>query len=140
MRGTQDVAIDLFPGERAGDDRGEPGASELTLQWQLHEIPSSPILEGLVVRVSDHASSVDADDEPVRIFLAEDSSGQLHAFLPLFRENDYGMVWFEVRGPIGLQESMSRWKFTDRRLSARGLVRWRIKKLEVFIDGTASAR
>lgn len=85
-------------------------------------------LEGHIVASGEHPTFVGDDDVPVPIFLVRGRDGQMHAFLPMFREDDYGMLWFEIRGPVGFQENLAKWKLTDRRFASMGMVRWRLKK------------
>ncbi len=111
--------------------RPESGPSEgATLQWQLMDDDAaneSSVREGRVLRSVVDRELLNDDGTPVETMLVSSESGQWQVLRPFFREEDYGMVWFEVRGPIGTHENPAAFKAGDRRLVKMGPVRWRHK-------------
>jgi hypothetical protein len=101
------------------------------VQWQLMDDDAaneSTIVEGRVLRSVVDKELLNDDGSPVETLLISVASGQWQVLRPFFREEDYGMVWFEIRGPVGTHENPAAFKASDKRLRRMGPVRWRHKQ------------
>lgn len=130
-----EIAIDLLaqglaePIELRNPESG-PSVGAV-VQWQLMNddvANESTVIEGRVLRSVVDKELLNDDGSPVETMLVSIESGQWQILRPFFREEDYGMVWFEIRGPVGTHENPAAFKASDRRLLRMGPVRWRHKQ------------